>query len=463
MSRRARHRPEPWLALIAAALAGCGVVVGSAVDKANDFLLDPVRHWVFFDAYRHANDWGGGWQTLPSTHDMGDMTLGIAISGGGSRAAYFATCVLEELGRVTIPGTRRTYLDEVDYISAVSGGSLAGAYFCANRHREGFPADHDAFFAKMRADMRKNYEIRSAERFLLGSFLLLELTYYGRSDMFAEIWDSLFLDGLTFGDLDPAGPVLIVNATSYDSGQKFVFSRAPLATREFPKLTQILGERRVTSWTGESRLGATISFETIDSNIARCPLSTAVAASSSVPGILGPVVLRDRVTRRDVHLGDGGIYDNHGYESLVEAMLPEVQAHPERPAVVLVIDAAGFFGSDGSAETPTTSSEFLDRVTAIAWLRMAGYEELALHFAQKEALRLGSDYPFRRVVTETVSLYDTTGLPQRAIERDVRKVATRFSLEDESADAIREVAPGLTRAALERLARDLEARKKLLR
>jgi predicted acylesterase/phospholipase RssA len=455
--------------VLAAALAGCGVVVGGAIDRGNDLLMFPFRKGLFFGAYEYANPSEEGWRVLPARHDMGDVTLGIAISGGGSRSAYFAACVLEALGHEKIPGTSKTFLDEVDYISAVSGGSLTAAYYCANRHRKGFPEDNAAFFARMKEDLSRDFELESAWRFLAGSFALVEFTYYDTWNIFSALWDSDFLDDQTFGDLDPSGPILIVNATSYDTGEKFVFSRAPLEKRSLPRIEELLGSR-VGMWTGSAKLGATMTFETLDSNIGRCPLSTAIAASAAVPGILGPVVLRDRKTKTDVHLGDGGIYDNHGLESLLLAMLPEVNAHPERPAIILVIDGAGFFESGEKAGSLTTLAEFMDRVTAISWVRSAGYEAIALRFAQEEAIRRGEGYPFRHIVAETISLYDAEGLSKAvsdptkltSVMSALKAVPTRFSISPEAAAAIRESAAPLTNAAMGRLERDMIERRRRL-
>jgi predicted acylesterase/phospholipase RssA len=465
----AARRALPALALVACLAAGCGAVVGGLVDRANDFVMYPFREWLFLGAYDHANDWEGRWHTLPTTHDLGDVTLGIAISGGGSRSAYFAACVLDELGRKKIPGTKKTYLDEVDFVSAVSGGSLAASYWCANRHREGFPAGHDEFFERMRADMSKDFELRALARFGLGSWALVEFTGYDSWNIFASIWDANFFGGITFGDLDPAGPILIVNATCYETGQKFVFSRLPLSARELPRLDEILGDTHSVTWTGESRLGATMSFESLDQSIAPCPLSTAVAASAAVPGVLGPVVLRGKGDR-DLHLGDGGVYDNHGFEALLQAMLPAVKAHPEKLAIILIIDGAGFFASGASAGKLKTTGQYMDRVTAIAWLRNAGFEQVAYAFAQREALRSGPDYPFRRVVVETVSLYDDMGLAiavpdpvvRQQILTELRGVGTRFSIDEDARSAIAHASPPLTEAAVARLESSVTTRRKLL-
>src|SRR6266496_1026008 len=48
--------------------------------------------------------------------------VGLALSGGGSRSANFSVAVMLELQRQGI-------LQQVDVISGVSGGALAGAYY----------------------------------------------------------------------------------------------------------------------------------------------------------------------------------------------------------------------------------------------------------------------------------------------------------------------------------------------
>jgi predicted acylesterase/phospholipase RssA len=444
-------------------------VIGAAIDGANAILMYPFREWVFLGAFKYANPWDESWHPLPTTHDMGEVTLGIAISGGGSRSAYFATCVLDELGRHNIPGTTKTYLDEVDFVSGVSGGSLAATYYCANRHRRGFPAGHEGFFDRMREDLSANFELGITGRFFLGSFALIQFTYYDLWHILSAVWDARFFDDLTFGDLDPSGPALLVNAVCYDNGEKFVFSRVPIASREPPHIRELVGRSHKRSWTGGAKFGATMSFETIHSSIAPCPLSTAVGTSSAVPPLLGPIVLRDHGKEEDVHLGDGGIYDNHGYESLLQAMLPEVRAHPDRPVILLVIDGAGFFESSASAGALNSSAEYLERVTAIAWLRMAGYEDLAYDLAEDESIRRGRDYPLRAVVTETISLYDEEVLAavkspgeHDSIVKRLRSVPTRFSLNDDAREAIDVAAPALTRAALVRLEDELRERQRLL-
>ena len=60
-----------------------------------------------------------------------DLELILAFSGGGTRAAALSYGVLEELRDtwVVIDGQPRRLLDEVDFISSVSGGSFTSAYY----------------------------------------------------------------------------------------------------------------------------------------------------------------------------------------------------------------------------------------------------------------------------------------------------------------------------------------------
>jgi hypothetical protein len=57
-----------------------------------------------------------------------DTLVGVALSGGGSRAALFGVAGLEALAGVGMPdGT--SVVDKVSHLSSVSGGSLAATYY----------------------------------------------------------------------------------------------------------------------------------------------------------------------------------------------------------------------------------------------------------------------------------------------------------------------------------------------
>jgi len=92
-----------------------------------------------------------------------DGTLvAVTISGGGSRAAYFAAAVLERLSKVKWPGPNGdSLIEHVNLVSSVSGGSLAAAYFVVNgpgRSNPGPQALAD-FFERFKQAMATNLEL----------------------------------------------------------------------------------------------------------------------------------------------------------------------------------------------------------------------------------------------------------------------------------------------------------------
>src|SRR4029450_936531 len=64
-----------------------------------------------------------------------DLLVGLASSGGGSRAATFAAAVLEALARIPVrdAGGQRSVLERVPDLSTASGGTLPPGYFAARK------------------------------------------------------------------------------------------------------------------------------------------------------------------------------------------------------------------------------------------------------------------------------------------------------------------------------------------
>ena len=59
------------------------------------------------------------------------MLVGLAFSGGGTRAAAFSHGVLSEIDQTTVRTRTGTHslLDSVGFVSGVSGGSVLAAYY----------------------------------------------------------------------------------------------------------------------------------------------------------------------------------------------------------------------------------------------------------------------------------------------------------------------------------------------
>jgi hypothetical protein len=234
--------------------------------------------------------------------------VGIAISGGGSRSANFSAAVMFELQRLGL-------LERVDAVSSVSGGSLTAAYYCLAPDAAWNPGDVQRKLThRFATDMW--YQL-----FTPWNTVGLAFTDLDRSDLMANAFDrTLFRRGgrsLTFADLRPDRPRLLINATDLQSGNRFVFANE--------------------------------SFDKINSDLSKFTIAYACAASSSVPVVLHQVTLRDFSTifKQYRHFVDGGINDNLGVLSLLEVYKAENDAAraANRPApyakgaVLLVLDA----------------------------------------------------------------------------------------------------------------------------
>jgi len=229
----------------------------------------------------------------------------LTFSGGGTRAAAFSYGVLEEMRKTRLPGTEKTLLDEVDIISAVSGGSFTGAYYAL-------------FGQRIFEDYREKFLYRNIQGELVSSLLnpatLVRLAspHFSRIDLAAEHYDRTIFEGNTFLTLTNRGtrPFLIINATNLYTGSRFEF-------------------------TGDQ-------FDYIGSDILSYPISRAVAASSAFPFLLSPITLlnqpypdgytmpaADRMALKDYEYNKGRYYralnstlyadkENHPYLHLMD-------------------------------------------------------------------------------------------------------------------------------------------------
>jgi predicted acylesterase/phospholipase RssA len=306
--------------------------------------------------------------------DPPGVVLGIAFSGGGSRAATFSAAVMRELAAIPVPGEAppRAVIDRPLYLSSVSGGSLSAAFYAARRPdcpggmlEEGtLSACAVAFFdADYLPAMNENWEgalIESA----IGDAI-------PRADAMARRWDEKLFHDMTFADLarreaDGRAPWLVVNGTSWDSGRRFVFTTLPAQAFGYDFLQRVhdaIVSRPARGvdvasvdrlFAMDARRFAPMTFEEVNADPAGLHLSLAVASSSSVPFLMGPVTLVTHGTdgrERVLHVGDGGMFDNQGIESLAQVMFPKMlQADARgvpRRGLMIVVDAAYPFDGDG--------------------------------------------------------------------------------------------------------------------
>ena len=180
------------------------------------------------------------------------------------------------------------------------------------------------------------------------------------STSFQEIVDEKFLNGMTFGNLADRSassnsngghsPVLLINAASYDDGRRFIFSNLCIPEGPAPVENEIAGNPL------NDKAVRALTFSRAD--CARpaprdIPLSLAVATSAAFPGGFGPVTLKvptscDGGRPEYWHLGDGGLFDNTGVDTLEEIILREHRVVPRslERALIISIDS----GMKGDAQ-----------------------------------------------------------------------------------------------------------------
>ncbi len=220
-----------------------------------------------------------------------ELTLILTFSGGGTRAAAFSYGVLKALRDARIPGANRTLLDEVDLISSVSGGSFTSAYYGLYGKR--IFKDYERRFLKspVQSNLLK-YLLLSPS-----NWIRLAPALYERSDLVADYYEKNIFGKKRFTDMRRDGPRIVINATDIATGYGFAFTK--------------------------------INFQRLCSNISTYPVGRAVVASSAVPVVFSPIVMKNYASECKVrqsipspfkpylHLVDGGVVDNLGIRSLL--------------------------------------------------------------------------------------------------------------------------------------------------
>lgn len=282
--------------------------------------------------------------------------IGLAISGGGSRAANYAAAVMRELDSIGI-------LQHVDAISSVSGGSLASAYVAAKGKK--YDQNTFEFWEEAKRDLSQDFRSKLLAKLARpDNFISSMFGSLGRTELMAEVFDDTLFKGLTFGGMGDDGFGLLINATALNDLPgplpQHCSSRGVLAPR--------------IKW--ESVTFTDFFFRNcLNSNLDSYPLSRAVAASAAFPGLFSAVPLASYPSDTQVHFGikktdkkflhviDGGPSDNLGVENLAGSLLYKV-AHDRvevKQCLLIVIDAFAAGDIDQRYKTDDVRSP-LDRL-----------------------------------------------------------------------------------------------------
>ena len=225
------------------------------------------------------------------------MKIALALSGGGVRASVFHCGVLE---RLALDGC----LEQTTFVSTVSGGSLvAGLIVCRNSHR--WPTSKQ-YLSSVLPEVAECLTTATLQwSYAWRSLALPWRLAQGRAHILAKQLEAQW--GIT-GSLQrlPPEPRWVINATCYETGKNWRFS--------------------------QPRMGDYLTCYVLNPDVR---ISDAIAASSAVPGLIGPLVIRskryqwNRYEGRELvptsarlkryELWDGGVYDNLGVEPLFKS------------------------------------------------------------------------------------------------------------------------------------------------
>jgi len=279
----------------------------------------------------------------------GAPLFGLAISGGGSRAAVFTASALEALAELRLEGAdaNTSVLERVQYLSSVSGGSMAAAYYAVQKppRREpmlapnGLTPAYRDFFDQFHVAMKMDFERNKFVSFFSPK---------GFAESLQSDWEEKFFHRMTFGQLrarELAGdsPVLMLNGTLYNTGRRLAMTTLPREQfrYDFARSLQRVLQSPDVDLSRVQQVLQTQTLQDLNFSYRALPLSVAVAASASVPLLIGPVHLHAHGPEHEhYHVGDGGLFDNLGVESLMEVVLKQLDASPARRALVVMIDAA---------------------------------------------------------------------------------------------------------------------------
>jgi predicted acylesterase/phospholipase RssA len=285
--------------------------------------------------------------------------IGVAISGGGSRAALFGSAGLEALAKVQVGPATHSLLEDLSMISSVSGGSMATAYFASQKPPREVPvltpagelsADYQTFFRQFQSTMDKDYENPLVFRNIM-RLRWFNPAWTARS--LSEHLNEQFLKGMTFkevGEREARGdiPRLLINTTLYNDGRRLVMTTLPQEEAQYDLFKDLQRSEGASSRSKavddllKSKWASlqSVTPEKLDVDLCSIKLGGAVAASMSFPPVIGPITFKVEGEEQYWHAGDGGLSDNMGIESLFFAVMKHLQENSTTRALLIAFDSS---------------------------------------------------------------------------------------------------------------------------
>lgn len=305
--------------------------------------------------------------------------IGLALSGGGSRAAAFHLGCLRALNDLRI-------LTRVGALSTISGGSLIGAYY-AYTPEKSFEEFERAMRVILREGLQKQIllellkpqnlapalvsftKARVHDLVLLGGHELRFRREQSRTDFFRRV-----LQKRLFGDIRMDAPRrnnmdVVIGSCDIRTGSAFRFG---------------------STHTGSYRHGCLID--------PKVDLALAVAASAAYPVLLPALdrtwqFTKNGQTREQrVLLTDGGVYDNLGLQVLEPGRDADYSIHTF-PCDYLIVCNAGF-GQDDGAALPMGFFSRVPRAFNVIHRRVQDSAMHRLHLMKEAGVLKGFGLPY---------------------------------------------------------------------
>ena len=288
-----------------------------------------------------------------------ETIVGVSFSGGGSRAALFGAGGLEALGRLPAP-QGGSVLEQVSYLSSVSGGGLPASYFALHKPGRTTPVlgadgtmtpDYEAFFAEQERRLSQDFE-RALIRKQLGSFRFILNSALAATSL-REVLEERLLGTDTFARLaarEKSGdsPRVMINSTLFNDGRRFVWTTLPPEATQYDfvaDLDRSLARRGVTREIPEvmhKRWESLLPVTPLELQLNPCtiPVAVAATASASFPPLVGPITFQVGGDLDYWHTGDGGLYENLGLETLMFTFQRQIQDRRARRALILAFNSS---------------------------------------------------------------------------------------------------------------------------
>ncbi|WP_331734193.1 patatin-like phospholipase family protein (plasmid) [Streptomyces sp. NBC_01220] len=251
-------------------------------------------------------------------------TIGLALSGGGSRAAAFHLGCLRALHD-------RDLLDRIRVVSGISGGSLLAALWAYG------PKEFTDFDARTTDLLRSGLQLDIARQAFKPSAAARNLTAVARAGTRGLL--------TRHRDVSVARPANRTDALAAVVAHK-AFGTTTLADVTHPGLDVVLTATDLAT-TNAVRFGSTRSgcsrYGTITEPVR---VATAVAASAAYPALLPALERTFTFQHRDGHhqqhtvlLTDGGVYDNLGLSVFEPGRSPHYTQHVYDVPFIISCDA----------------------------------------------------------------------------------------------------------------------------